>query len=291
MSIDSPIQNFYLSFRAVCPGSKHGRLDPARLHYHTELHFYFVLEGSEELAFPVPTESTTLRAGDAAFVNALQLHARRPSPESVRRKTFCLGFAPSSASWFPARCEPFRRPLANDPGMRHAVFRKGDGGAKGAILRELALLAVPDGIPPREEQASLHRILGALLRMADPRLRFDDAARRSRMDRFVGLHDDILRRAADKSLTPLKFAAAHGLPESRADALCREFAGMPVAAFLREARVRAAAWEIGHGRLTIKEAAAHYGFSSASNFARELRRRYGTSPSLFRDGAIPPEAK
>ena len=175
--------------------------------------------------------------------------------------------------------------------MRHAVFRKGEGGAKGAILRELAFLAVPDGLPPHEEQASLHRILATLLRMADPRLRFEDGKRRSRMDRFVELHDDILRRAPDTSLTPLKFAAAHGLSESRADALCREFAGMPAATLLRETRIRAAAWEIGHGRRTIKEAAEHFGFSSAANFARELRRRYGTSPSLFRDGGFPPEEK
>lgn len=271
-----PVQNFYLSFRTVCRCDRHGRVEPTKMHYHTELHFYLVLEGAETVVFP-EKEEVKLRAGDAVFVNALQLHARRPA-DGRSARTFCLGFAPSSASWFPARCEPFRSPLANDPGMRHFALRAGAGGAKGAILRELRALARGGSAAPDGGQGSLHRILRALLELAEPRLKFDDARLRARMDRFVALQNDVLRLCGDGRWTAAKLAARQGLTTSGADALFREFAHCGFAVYLRETKLRAAVWDIGHAGLSVKQAAGKYGFSSPANFGRALKRRYDVSP-------------
>ena len=282
MPDDSTPKRIYLSFRTICTGEKRGRVDPTKMHYHTEAHFLLVLEGAETLAFP-GGEETTLRAGDAAFVNALQLHATKPLTAEARPRTFCLGLAPSSATYWPAQCLPFRSPIVGDPGMRHLVFRKGDGGLNGTILHGLAELAAPKSLDVATEQATLHRIVSALLELASPRLSIGDRDFRKRLDAFVALRDAVLRGCSTPALAPEAFAAAEGLSIRRANGLFREFIGTTLGSFLRESRIRAAAWEIGHGRTTIREAAGKYGFSSPSNFARELRLRYKTSPIMLRD--------
>ena len=89
----------------------------------------------------------------------------------------------------------------------------------------------------------------------------------------------ILSQVSDPALTPGLLARTLGVSRTRLYETFRPSGG--VAVFIQEARLRAAHTMLlnGHGRLTVRQAAAATGFVNPAHFSRLFRTYFGIRPS------------
>lgn len=83
-----------------------------------------------------------------------------------------------------------------------------------------------------------------------------------------------------------RLAAGVGLSRSRFVHLFKLEIGTTVKAHLRRARLLAASGLLGDWTLSVKEVAARVGYTWASDFTRDFRRQFGTTPSHWRKDAL-----
>lgn len=74
-----------------------------------------------------------------------------------------------------------------------------------------------------------------------------------------------------------------GLNESYLSTLFKKETGLGVAEYITRQRMSAAENMLKYSEFTLAEISDILNYSSYSHFARVLRKRYGTSPRLFRD--------
>jgi transcriptional regulator GlxA family with amidase domain len=89
----------------------------------------------------------------------------------------------------------------------------------------------------------------------------------------------------DRHFTAAQLAREVGLSRSHFERLFSHETGSTFRKHLREARLKRAEELLLDWRLSLKEIAGRVGYEHASSFTREFRRRFGISPSVYRDRA------
>jgi len=86
-------------------------------------------------------------------------------------------------------------------------------------------------------------------------------------------------------LTPASIALAVGVGKRTLQSLFRDHLGLAISDFIRERRMRRADEALRGGHARIAEVVESIGYSSAANFSRDYRKRFGRSPSSTRRDA------
>ena len=82
-------------------------------------------------------------------------------------------------------------------------------------------------------------------------------------------------------LTAAEASALCGMSESGFYRLFRDFTGLPFSSYELYFRLNCAAEELCRGELSIKQAAAEWGFFDTSHFSRAFKKQFGVSPSDY----------
>ncbi|TGV03618.1 AraC family transcriptional regulator [Flavivirga rizhaonensis] len=94
---------------------------------------------------------------------------------------------------------------------------------------------------------------------------------------------DIIVNNLEKELPSLKeFASQLNTNEFKLKYGFKQLYGVSVYRFLKRERLRNAYVLVQHSKISIKTIAYTYGFKSASHFSRAFKKRYGSSPNIFR---------
>lgn len=275
----NPIPHTYLFFRRLCPPEKSGRIDATKVHFNTEARFYLIQTGMECFTFS-DREQEILRPGDAIFVNALRLYSRK-TVGSKPSSAFCLGFAPSSFSDFPIQCNPFTHPLTESPNAQWFVLRKCSEGVQNELLSLLG--RITSGVTEEnEEQQILHRICLSIIRIAGIKSIRTQKGVGTRLNRYIALRDRIWKECSrGRVMRPDGIAYAEGLTVREAENCFREFGKCSIREYSIGSRLRMAVFHMSRFGMSTEAAAKRFSFSSASNFTRDFRKYYGTTPKRF----------
>lgn len=88
-----------------------------------------------------------------------------------------------------------------------------------------------------------------------------------------------------RHMTLAELAEAHQISVSLLQKLFRQVFGTSVHRYVREYRLEQAAVELSHSNKRIVDIALDAGYESASKFAETFKKRYGTTPTAYRDAA------
>lgn len=97
---------------------------------------------------------------------------------------------------------------------------------------------------------------------------------------------DRLLETGREALPVAEYARAIGVSWRTLENAFSKFRGTTVVAHLRNRRLERARLALVDGETTVAEVAARFGFGSATTFAREFRKRFGTPPSRVRRGSV-----
>lgn len=163
----------------------------------------------------------------------------------------------------------------------HPIWRQLPGVvllASEAVGRPLAWTATPDGYPggvPLEVEDDVLRLLSTESRQLDGRLP------RQIPQEIAALHEAILADPAAE-LRPGVVARRLGIHRVQLGRLAREFLGRPLWHLVMSARLNQARGFLLDSSLAIARIAELSGFCDQSHLHRAFRRRFGTSPGMFR---------
>jgi len=102
---------------------------------------------------------------------------------------------------------------------------------------------------------------------------------RERLLRFCREH--MLARL-DRGLPVADLAAANGMSRSNFSHHFRKVVGMSPAGFVHRLRLEEAAKLLGEQKWSVKQVAAQTGFSDANHLCKAFRKRFQTSPAIYR---------
>jgi AraC-like DNA-binding protein len=176
--------------------------------------------------------------------------------------------------------------IVRDPGLG-AVSKADSPEALLKAIRELHSSEPSDERPPERAGKSVqrppaataddlkHRALTAVTLIQ--RMHVSDKRVRSVLQAV----DDDLRKT--ESIEVL--ATSVGLGGSRLRHLLREFIGMSLSQFRNERRLQVAAHLLARGHQRVSEIAYEVGFGDAAYFNKEFRKRFGLSPTRYRQAS------
>lgn len=96
------------------------------------------------------------------------------------------------------------------------------------------------------------------------------------------IRDHILTDSASYG-TVEQLAKKHGLSAAQLQKLFREVYGMPIYRYLKEYRLEQAAVDLVSTAKSVMEIADEAGFSNASKFSEGFKKRYGLTPTAYRN--------
>jgi DNA-binding response OmpR family regulator len=160
-------------------------------------------------------------------------------------------------------------------------------------LEGLTLGAVDYIVKPYAcEEEVLARInihLAASRRLGEPGASAMPVAAADHLGKLVS-NDEVLARAASEllmdnlaaPLSPSQLARRLGTNEKRLNAAFQKKYALPVAAWVREQRLRLAKQLLAETDTPVSSICEHLGYSSAANFSTAFRLRFDCSPRAFR---------
>ncbi len=133
---------------------------------------------------------------------------------------------------------------------------------------------------PFANSAMAYRFAMALLSERMPGSRVFDKPR------FVADVESFCLKHLSEDIGVDDMAAAAGLSRYHFSRTFKAFRGESPAIFLRNMRLRSAAYLLGGSMLAVKEVASRCGFNDTSYFCMLFRKTYGLSPEVFRKSGM-----
>lgn len=103
---------------------------------------------------------------------------------------------------------------------------------------------------------------------------------------------ELIRHLRDHLLTDqeryvslAQLAAEHDISVSHLQKLFKQLYGVPVYHYIREYRLEQAAVELVRGKRSVTQIAQSAGYDNASKFSESFKKRYGATPSQYRENA------
>ncbi len=259
-------------------------------HWHNEMEWFYVAEG--EVRFQVGVDTLVLQAGEAAFVDAGELHAGHASG-SAGCSFYALVFDPAllSGAVYDAIEEKLIQPLRD----RSATFPRRampDAGLGSSLLEELAAIRKAC----REQQPGYEaEVKGRLLLMlavlhadgeaADRRIRHEgarppegDALKVERLKRVI----EFIRVHYGQPIRIAELAALIPLSEGQFIRFFRGMTGQTPIGYIKAYRIRQAALLLRETDRRIADIALETGFDNVSYFIRSFQAAMKSTPSDFR---------
>ncbi|MDL2060053.1 AraC family transcriptional regulator [Mesosutterella sp. AGMB02718] len=268
------------------------RREPAALpfgrtgwHWHEELQVCVVEEGC--VLFRVGEEELEAGKGSLLFINSRIPHTARPKlPEGSTgpARYLCVDFKPRLLAGLPSSLI----------GKRYVSPFEGERGPESALLpraQAAAELSRAADAKERKQAGWELRALGALLLLwaellpelsRRARAGGKRAASSARASRCAAAMIDFIEAHAGEPLKLSAVARAANLSESEARRVFTRTTGESPMAYLRRRRLERAAALLEQPGLSVEEAAAACGFSSASYFVRAFRKEKGLPPLRWR---------
>lgn len=101
-------------------------------------------------------------------------------------------------------------------------------------------------------------------------------------ERLLRFCREYVRSHLDRSFPVAELAAVNGMSRSNFSHHFRKVAGMSPAAFIHRIRLEEAAILLGEQKWSVKQVAAQTGFSDANHLCKAFRKRFQTSPAIYK---------
>ncbi len=258
------------------------RTEVCSLHWHNEIEFSMVTEGTAE--FRVEDREFRLSAGDVLFVGSRQIHMRERVPQQP-----CAYFSLSVGAGFWGSPEldslnlKYIQPILSRR-VRVNTFFRGDRPENAFLVRTLQTVR---GVLERKPYAYELRVRSLLCEIfcwiyetgqcTVPKAGKDDAAPAA-LRRVL---DYINRNFAGK----ITLETLAELSHYSADYLIRAFSrhtGRTPVAYVNFLRLRKAESLLADGSLSVSDIALSVGFNHSAYFSKLFKRQFGCSPSEYR---------
>lgn len=253
-------------------------------HWHQELEFFYVLEGTVDYA--TPHERMVLPAGTAGFVNANVLHMTRATDGAPNVNLLIHMFRPNLVAERGSRIwRTLVEPLVRATSIELVAVTPDDAGT--AALRDATLAAFDLAV--HEEPGwelrlrdALGEIWAGFLEVVRPRLAEGPAELPNARDERLKAMVDYVGRHYPERVEVADIAAAAFTSERECHRTFRECLGQTPSQYLREYRVQQACRMLAHTTRPVAAVARMCGLGSASHFGQVFRDAMGCTPSEYR---------
>lgn len=253
------------------------------LHWHNEVQFICLFEGS--IQAQIHQESLCLHAGECLFINRNVIHLIRGSSDCRYRSYIIpekmLGFFPGSAME-----QTYVFPVTRNPCFTHLRLTPSDK-THAHVLEALSMLdqAYMDfQSHPCPEYHICVRLasLWQQFYVCLPELPKKTDGFLRDLERIQLLLTHIHQHYASP-LSLAEIAAAAHISKSECQRTFLQFTRTSPYRYLMDYRLRTAATQLKQTQNTVSSIALDCGFASVSSFAQYFKKRYGMTPSQYRD--------
>lgn len=224
-------------------------------------HFDLLLVQSGSFTFYTGSEAYHLMAGDAVLIpKGLQFHGKAGSTGGSLWVTHFLPGSARSESW-----------LRQNPNSSFVVYQQAAHTEWARMLAKRISSTFPNGALRDEVEHMLRLFLAELRRPSTS----------SHLSWELTVRDLIEANGWEKASIPF-LAKAVGLSSSHFRAKFTQDVGVSPGTFLRNWRLERARDLLMSSDWTIKEIAAHLGYSEIASFDHVFRKTFKTTPTMFR---------
>ncbi|MBQ9898089.1 MAG: helix-turn-helix transcriptional regulator [Ruminococcus sp.] len=255
-------------------------------HWHPELEFAVVLEGSVDVS--VNDSVFTVSEGEGFFINSNTMHMERPAEDSPEPLMATVCFMPE----FIGDCGGdliYRRyvaPVVSDPFLRGMKLIPQIGWQSDILakLREMYAVHGADEwgteLLLRNSVAQMWYVLAVNLRVEpqDTQLRAAAGLSEQRLKTMLSF----IQENYSRELTVDEIAASANISRSECFRCFRSMISKKPVAYLNEYRLKAAAELLLGTDMQITEICFACGFGHSSYFGKMFRQYYGVTPKQFR---------
>ena len=248
-------------------------------HWHEELQFSYVLDG--EMVLTACGNSTTLRSGDAVFLNTEVEHMSCASAPDYARY-LSLNVQPSLLTLFHGSIieQKYFLPYVNDPQLQLLLFRNDSEEARPFLDNLLTLFRLLREMPfgyEIEAHSILLRLWRRILGYAEKSVPYEHSERYEarEMLNFIQTHfrdrlmlDDIARQVH--------------ISKGECCRLFRQSYGCSIFTYLTDYRMHQSIRMLAERKLSVSEIAEQCGFNSTSYFIKTFREKVGMTPLQYR---------
>lgn len=254
-----------------------------RWHWHPQLEFVLA---ESDFEIGSSEEPVRLERGDAAFINAGQLHMFKGVNTPVKASGYALLFSPEFIASADSRIyDKYVRPLTENPRLSIVVFRKDSEESSGIIelLRDCVRIYTENA--EGGELLLRNRLSELWLRLALSIQKFPltESSRQNRQSQFrLKQMLSYIRQNYMNGITLEDIANAAMVSKSECLRCFRSRFEMTPIQYLIECRLEMSRHLLGSTDLSVKEIAAKCGFEDAGYFGRIFRKRCGVTPAVYR---------
>lgn len=254
-----------------------------RWHWHPQLEFVYA---ESDLEIGSSEEPIRLREGEAALINAGQLHMFKGINTPDKTSSYALLFSPEFIA--PANSlifEKYVRPLTENPKLAIVVLRRDNNLEAGLIelLRDCIRIYAEDA---EGGELLLRNRLSELwlkLFLNIESLSMHSCTRQNRQSQFrLKQMLSYIRQNYMNNITLEDIANAAMVSKSECLRCFRSHFEMTPIQYLIQCRLEMSRHMLGSTDLSVKEIAAKCGFEDAGYFGRLFRKRCGMTPVAYR---------
>ena len=254
-----------------------------RWHWHPQLEFVLA---ESDFEIGSSEEPVRLERGDAAFINAGQLHMFKGVNTPVKASGYALLFSPEFIASADSRIyDKYVRPLTENPRLSIVVLRKDSDEDSGIIELLRDCIRIYSENAEGGELLLRNRLSELWLRLT---LNIDKyplscCTRQNRQSHFrLKQMLSYIRQNYMHNIALEDIANAAMVSKSECLRCFRSRFEMTPIQYLIECRLEMSRHLLGSTDLSVKEIAAKCGFEDAGYFGRIFRKRCGVTPAVYR---------
>lgn len=249
-------------------------------HYHSDVEFLFTLSG--HLSYSVNGQVCRVGEGEGIFVNSRHLHYGF-SEDGTDCDYVCVLLNPMLLSVTPYVEKEYLTPMMENPAFSHQILRPQIPWQKDVLDRLKQIWSAYEAKVPGyvlELQSCFFRIWQQLYcNMPVPeQFHRDTDTKLNTLRLMVGF----LQENLTEKITLEDIAGAGHVCQSSCCRIFQKFLHRSPIVFLNECRLDHACQLLRDPSLSITEVANRSGFSGASYFTEQFRRKYGCAPRQYR---------
>lgn len=251
-------------------------------HWHTEMEVHYIQEGTAR--YHIDNDYFNSRAGDIVLIRPNAMHSVHPiGQEPHRLDSFLCHLDMVASSSLDKTTVSHIQPLQTDAVKFTPCLRQGDAGYEeiAACIRRIIQTTKEKG---RHFELLLKSQITQLIYLLYHhrhvhRKHTDDAYRKNEKIREVIDH---IHHHYGEELTLESLATSVGYSKSHFMAVFKQHTGVTCTDFITHFRLHRAKEELAQSQKTILNIADHCGFNNLSNFNRQFKAYYRTTPSQYR---------